>query len=190
MFVRNDCDFDIIAFCWDDRYGFGEDVLIKSGDFAEVPGPNDAFMSDPTYRKVMGMDIRCHESPDTNYYYHVSKGHQLCLGYGPCGITIRHHEEERQIQDAVTHCGNEFQIDTKGCEKFGFTSGERVWVVKNKTYAIVRGTSKKPPGMKACCDDVGPEVLWIQVEGENHLSVIFHPDLSIKKINTDKPPSD
>jgi len=182
MYVINQCSYAIIAFCWDDRYGYGQDVRIESGEVEIIPGPIKVKDGDHHYREVMKMQVKCMENADNVFKFQVLPGEQLCIGHGPTGITIRHHSENREIQDATTHCGQTFHIDTRGCVKFGFTSGERVWVVRSNKYAVVRGTSKKPLGLKIPCKPDLEEVLWIRVDGEDFDSLIFDPGLSLKKL--------
>ncbi len=93
------------------------------------------------------MKITCHDNPDGNIDLYIDINRQLCISYGPTGITIRHHSEEREIQDVTTACDNRFHVDTKGCKQFGFTSGEKIFVIKTEIFVIIRGTSIKPPGV-------------------------------------------
>ena len=183
MIVNNRTSFAVIAFCWDDKAGYSEDVVIEAGETATVSGPRKPSQYDSHYQQVMSKEITCHEGPDDDDGYQVAIGHQMCIGHGQTGITIRHHSEDRIIKHFKLNCGTEHPVNTENCAKFGFTYGQRVIVRANGKKATIRGVSGLPYGMRdqgMVIKTIDEEVLWIHVDGDPGMCCVLDPDRDLQ----------
>jgi hypothetical protein len=97
MKIFNNASFDLIAFGWHTKHGYGDDVIIKPGQFADVLGPYIGEMGGGRCRIVIEGEIICHETPDDKNGFQVIADNQLTLQAGDRGVTIRHFSEERLI---------------------------------------------------------------------------------------------
>ena len=97
MKVANNCSYDLIAFGWDTRLGYGDDVTILTGQSVDVSGPFIGEMGGGNCHLVLEGEIVCHEGEDDENGMHVSRGNPLPLQSGTSGITVRHHLDERDI---------------------------------------------------------------------------------------------
>jgi len=74
---------------------------IAPGKSAEVNGPYLCDMDGGACHIHIGGEITCHEAPDDDKGFLVSKGNQLTLkedGATPAkGITVRHHSDDQII---------------------------------------------------------------------------------------------
>lgn len=89
--------YDLIAFGWDTRLGYGNDVRICAGKSAEVSGPYIGEMGSGSCHLALEGKIVCHEGEDDDNGRHVSEGNPLVMQCGTRGITIRHHCDERDV---------------------------------------------------------------------------------------------
>lgn len=98
MKVINKASFPVIAFGWDTRIDYGDDVRIEPGHSAEVLGPYLGEMGGgDCHIALLGSDIICHDGPDEGDSFHISEGNQINLQEGTHGITIRHYAESRTV---------------------------------------------------------------------------------------------
>jgi len=91
MKVINKTSFPIIAFCWCKKIGCGEEVIIESGESKYVFGPSIGSVDKGDCFIVVPGKITCHEDPDNEFGYHVSKGKKLILANDDMGVTIQHY---------------------------------------------------------------------------------------------------
>jgi hypothetical protein len=97
MKIINNCSYGIIAFGWDTRFGYGDDVEIPAGQSAEVSGPCIGEMDGGACYLFLEGEVVCHEGEDNNDGMHVSEGKLLVLKSGTKGITVRHCCDERDV---------------------------------------------------------------------------------------------
>ena len=97
MKVNNNAPFNLIAFCWHKKYGYGDDTEIPAGESAEVPGPSLGEMGGGDCTIIIEGEISCHERENNEEAFHVSMGNQLSLESRKKGITIRHFSEPRKF---------------------------------------------------------------------------------------------
>jgi len=95
--ITNNCSYDLIAFGWDTRLGYGDDVTIAAKQSGEVSGPYVGEMGGGSCHLSIEGDIVCHEGDDDSNGFNVSKGNQLALQGGTQGVTVRHFSEDRDV---------------------------------------------------------------------------------------------
>ncbi|MBI4085227.1 MAG: hypothetical protein HY432_01835 [Candidatus Liptonbacteria bacterium] len=82
MKVTNRASHDVVAFWWDSKKGYGDDVLVPAGQTVEIDGP-----------AISTKEIVCHEGHDSKREFRIRKGVQLVVG-SRCGVIIRHHADK------------------------------------------------------------------------------------------------
>jgi hypothetical protein len=97
MEIFNDTSYDLIAFGWHTKYGYGNDIKIKSGQSADVSGPYLGEMGGGSCHVAIEGKIHCHETPDNDAGFQVIAGNQLNLQADDKGVTVRHFSEDRII---------------------------------------------------------------------------------------------
>lgn len=94
MKVTNNTSFAVIAFGYHTRRGYGDDVTIQPGEFADVSGPYvDEMDGGSCYIHLSG-EITCHEGLDDDNGFQVIQGAPLCLSAEDRGVTVRHYLDE------------------------------------------------------------------------------------------------
>ncbi|HOW60653.1 MAG TPA: hypothetical protein P5548_00950 [Candidatus Moranbacteria bacterium] len=97
MRIINKTSFNLIAFGWHTKYGYGNDVEIKTGQFADISGSYIGEMGGGSCCIAIEGEVICQETPDDENGFQVIPGSQLNLQAGDKGITVRHFSEERII---------------------------------------------------------------------------------------------
>jgi len=96
MQVTNNTSARLIAFCWHNERGYGDDTLIEAGETVDVAGPYLGEMGGGSCRVVIQGTIVCHEQPDSEGVFKVAQGNPLHLQGEETGVTVRHHEDFRE----------------------------------------------------------------------------------------------
>lgn len=97
MKITNNCSYDLVAFGWDTRFGYGDDVTIPTGQTAEVSGPYVGEMGGGACRLALEGEVICHEDQDNENGFNVSRGNHLVLKSDTSGVTIRFFSESRDV---------------------------------------------------------------------------------------------
>ncbi len=97
MKVSNNTSQRLIAFGWNTKLGYSEDVKIEPGQSVDVIGPRIGNMGGGGCRIVIEGEISCQENPDDDNGFQVVKGKQLNYRIGDNGVTVRHYSESRII---------------------------------------------------------------------------------------------
>lgn len=97
MIVKNKTSFNIIAVCWHRKHGPGKAVEISPGESSEVKGPYLGEMGGGSCHILIEGEIICHEGPDDENGFHVSKGEKLDVGAEEKGLTVFHHSENHEF---------------------------------------------------------------------------------------------
>jgi len=93
MQIVNNTSFKLVAFAWHEQYGSGDKVEIEHGKSSEVLGPYLGEMGGGSCHIALEGEITCHEGPDDDNGFHVSKGNHLNLGNENEGVTVFHYLE-------------------------------------------------------------------------------------------------
>ena len=100
MKIINKTSFEVIAFGWHNKKGYGDDVPILPGQSVEVNGPYLGEMDGGKCYIALDGEIICHEGPDCDVGLHIAKNKLIALKNGDNGVTIRHCEDELEPQVA------------------------------------------------------------------------------------------
>jgi len=88
--ITNDTTFSVTAFCQHKDYGNGDKKVIKPGETMELQGPWVGEMGDESgYIQFTGR-ITCHEKPDNNTGYQVTKEEKLILQLKKRRVTVEY----------------------------------------------------------------------------------------------------
>ncbi|HRH24939.1 MAG TPA: hypothetical protein PLQ20_01185 [Candidatus Paceibacterota bacterium] len=96
MKVTNNTEEILIAFIWDERFGFGKDTAIHPGSTTEVEGVYIGEMGNGSCTISPEKDVVCQSTPDDGYGFFVDKEKPLHLKTGKQGVTVRHFSTPRE----------------------------------------------------------------------------------------------